>query len=76
MNSNAKYIIIGLLLAVGIVGVSFYSCEKEEIVPNEYTPVSDPQELPIHEGNTFKTDFPEGVYLESVSYTHLRAHET
>lgn len=38
MNNSMKYIIATIILLVGVVGISFYSCEKEEITPNEYTP--------------------------------------
>lgn len=38
MNNSMKYILATLIVLVGVVGVSFYSCEKEEITPNEYTP--------------------------------------
>ncbi len=64
MNSNAKYFIVSLLLLIGVAGVSFYSCEKEEIVPNETTPVSDPQELSSSVDNTIRTDYPNGPSLE------------
>ncbi len=37
MKNSAKYIIGAIILSVGVVGVSFYSCEKEEITPNETT---------------------------------------
>lgn len=37
MNNSTKYIIATLIILVGVVGISFYSCEKEEITPNETT---------------------------------------
>lgn len=37
MNNSTKYIIATLIVLVGVVGISFYSCEKEEITPNETT---------------------------------------
>ncbi|MFZ9027908.1 MAG: hypothetical protein ACO2Z9_02770 [Crocinitomicaceae bacterium] len=37
MNNSAKYLIGTIILLVGVVGISFYSCEKEEITPNETT---------------------------------------
>lgn len=37
MNNSAKYLIAAMIIAVGIVGVTFYSCEKEEITPMEAT---------------------------------------
>ena len=64
MNSNAKYFIVSLLLLIGVIGVSFYSCEKEEIVPNETTPVSDPRELSSSEDNTIRTNIPDGPDLQ------------
>lgn len=63
MNSNAKYFIAGLIIVIGVIGVSFYSCEKEEILPNETSPLSDPQELVSSEDNTVRTDHPSGLDL-------------
>ena len=37
MNNSTKYIIGALIILVGVIGISFYSCEKEEITPNETT---------------------------------------
>jgi len=38
MESNAKYFILSAVLGIGVVGVSFFSCEKDQIVPlNERT---------------------------------------
>lgn len=33
MESNAKYFILSAILGIGVLGASFYSCEKDEIVP-------------------------------------------
>lgn len=63
MNSNAKYFIAGLLILIGVIGVAFYSCEKEEIVPNETTPTPDPDELTASQDNTIRTDEPLDIDL-------------
>lgn len=60
MSSNAKYLFVALLLVVGVIGVSFYSCDKEEIYPNETSPVADPAELVPSADNTIRTDLPTG----------------
>ena len=36
MKNSGKYI-IAIILLVGVIGISFYSCEKEEITPTETT---------------------------------------
>lgn len=61
MNSSTKYIIAALIVAIGVVGISFYSCEKEEIRPNETTVV------PIQEmdaENNFRDEGPSEVRFE------------
>lgn len=63
MNSNAKYFIAGLLILIGAIGVGFYSCEKEEITPNETTPTPDPEELTASRDNTIRTDEPWEIHL-------------
>ena len=55
MNKSTKNMIAALILAVGVVGVSFYSCEKEEITPNEYTPQT-VQEMEADASNTERSD--------------------
>lgn len=55
MNNSVKYIIAAIIILVGVVGVSFYSCEKEEITPNEYTPQAEIQELDADASNTDRT---------------------
>lgn len=56
MKSNAKYFIAAVLIAIGAVGVSFYSCEKEEITPNETTPMDDPTQLDADADNTIRVE--------------------
>src|SRR5210317_747674 len=63
MKSNAIYFVLAIILGIGIVGVSFYSCEKEEITPiNERT-------TPVLEGdNNQQTGVNPGTpeeYIES-----------
>ena len=56
MSSNAKYFIAAVILLIGVVGVSFFSCEKEEIVPNMTTPSEDPTQLEADAGNTIRVE--------------------
>lgn len=51
MNNSMKYILATLIILVGVVGVTFYSCEKEEITPNGFTPEII-QELDANVSNT------------------------
>ncbi len=55
MNNSTKYIIAASILVVGVVGVSFFSCEKEEITPNEFTPQV-VQEMDADVSNTERTE--------------------
>lgn len=55
MSSNAKYIIVAMILAIGTIGISFYSCEKEVITPNETTEPSGTRELEETPDNSLKT---------------------
>jgi len=69
MKSNAIYFVLAIILGIGIVGVSFYSCEKEEITPisERTTPVvdvDDAQQTGVLPGETeefIDTDFLPGV---------------
>lgn len=66
MKSNAKYFIAAVLIAIGAIGVSFYSCEKEEITPNEYTPSPDPAELESDADNTMRVEAVEDIDMPEV----------
>lgn len=69
MNNSMKYIIGTLILLVGVVGISFYSCEKEEITPNATAEPEGTREMVQDESNTIRSTevTPEGVELISPS---------
>jgi hypothetical protein len=49
MKSNAKYFMLSAIIGIGILGISFFSCEKDEITPlsERTTPVvNDHQQKP------------------------------
>lgn len=66
MKSNAKYFIAAIIIAIGVVGVSFYSCEKEEIVPNETSPTLDPTVLDANPENTIRVEAVEDIDMPAV----------
>lgn len=66
MKSNAKYFIAAVIVVIGVVGVSFYSCEKEEIEPNAFTPGEDPAELEANAGNTYRVEPAEDIDMPEI----------
>lgn len=69
MNNSIKYTIATIILLVGVVGISFYSCEKEEITPNATAEPDGVREMIQDETNTIRTTevSPEGEELIAAS---------
>lgn len=69
MNNSMKYILVSAILLVGVVGISFYSCEKEEITPNATVEPEGTREMVQDASNTIRSTevTPEGEELISPS---------
>lgn len=64
MNNSTKYMIGTLIVLVGVIGISFYSCEKEEIAPNELT-IAPIQETDAD--NTFREEGQSAIRFEMIT---------